>query len=241
MNDIKNLLALALNEEPQQMTSQLTTPDVDPSTDLTRGQAHLRRRRLVVLSGAAAAVLLAGGVGAVALNQTGGGSAQAPVASGARPTSTPANAATPDQAIVLVAYTGEQPQGYKVSWVPDGWVIQGASAASLTIAPKDATDKDPDSFLDKLTVLSASSDEPVDLLTRGTPVKVGTQKGYLVTDVQPERDGHPSTTTQILSYKDVSGRWVQVQVPGLLHWDAKQIARFASGVTVLKGAADTHG
>jgi hypothetical protein len=241
MNDIKNLLATALNEEPHQMTTQFTTPAVDPSADLTRGQAHLRRRRLVVLSGAAAAVLLAGGVGAVTLSQTGGGSAAAPVASGAKPATAPAQATAPDQAIVLVAYTWQQPQGYKVSWIPDGWVIQGASATSLTIAPKDATDKDPDSFLNKLTVLSASSDQPVESLTRGNPVKVGTQKGYLVTNVDPGRDGHPSTTTQILSYKDVSGRWVQVQVPGLLHWDAKQIARFASGVTVLKGAADTHG
>lgn len=231
MNDIKDLLAAALKEEPNPMNTELVTPTVDPAGDLARGKVRLRRRRVAILTGAAAAVLLAGAVGAITLN----GDVESPAPSAQRAvvvlSSGPSVAV--QQPIVLVAYTGHQPQGYKVSWVPDGWVIQGADATSLTIAPKDAADKDPSSFLNKLTVLSASSDQPVESMTKGTPVKVGKQDGYLAT---PPGDG-----TQILSYQDVSGRWVQVQVPPLLHWNADQIAKFAAGVTVLKGAADTHG
>jgi hypothetical protein len=189
---------------------------------------------MALLSGAAVAVVLAGGAGAILLNHS--DREPAPVAHAPVQRTT---AAPVQQPIVLVAYTGKQPQGYKVSWVPDGWVIQGTSATSLTIAPKGAADQDPNSFLNKLTVLSASSDQPVETLTRGTPVKVGNQKGYLVTD--EATDEQPGTETQILSYQDVSGRWVQVQVPALLHWSADQIGRFAAGVTVLKGAADSHG
>jgi hypothetical protein len=57
-----------------------------------------------------------------------------------------------------VAYEGKQAPGYRVAEVPKGWEIQGGNAYALTIAPKDAADRNPDSFLGKLVVMLQSVD-----------------------------------------------------------------------------------
>src|SRR5699024_4913804 len=117
----------------------------------------------------------------------------------------------------------KQPKGYKVAQVPDGWEIQGGTPSSLVIAPKDAKDKDPNSFLDKIAVLSTSSDVPPESLREGTPVPIGSVTGYYRADA--------GGGTQILTYQDAdSGRWVDVQIPPSLHWGADRIAEFAAGV-----------
>jgi len=226
MNDVKRLLAAALNEESFPMTQT-----VDPQEDVARGQRHLHRRRTAIASGVAAAALLVGGGATWLANTPGDEEGRTRVANTVVRDSAPA-AAPVDQKVTLVAYTGEQPKGYRVERVPDGWVIQGGSESSLAIAPKGAKDKDPNSFVDKLTVLSASSDTPPEGLRDGTPVPTGDRTGYY----RVAEDG-----VAIFTYQDASGRWVQIQVPGLLHWDAARVAEFATGVTVVNGAGDSHG
>ncbi|MFI5956382.1 hypothetical protein [Cryptosporangium sp. NPDC051539] len=222
MNDIKRLLNAALDEENLPMNT-------DPTDDLARGRRHLVRRRAAITSGvAAAALLVGGGVAWASVGTTDTTTHKAPVA--AAPITKTVDKPV-EQQVTLVAYTGKQPKGYRVEQVPDGWVIQGGSEASLTIAPKDAKDKNPDVFLDKLTVLSASSDTPADQLKEGTPVPTGGRTGYL-----RSTDG-----IQIFTYQDKSGRWVQIQVPAQLHWDGARIAEFATGITVVNGAGDSHG
>ncbi|WP_344650450.1 hypothetical protein [Cryptosporangium japonicum] len=215
---------------------------VDPSEDVARGHRHLARRRTALVSGVAAVALLVGGGGVLiastvagddggstrtdpaVLRQTGAPAAEDSVG--------PAQPRTPQ--VVLVAYTGKQPKGYKVAQVPEGWVIQGGTESSLVIAPEDAKDKDPNSFADKIAVLSTSSDTPPESLRDGTPTPVGGVTGYYRADA--------GGGTQILTYQDAtSGRWVDVQIPPSLHWDAERIAEFAAGVTVVGGAGDSHG
>ncbi|TQS46168.1 hypothetical protein [Cryptosporangium phraense] len=219
MNDIKRLLAAALNEEHTPMTTDVRP--TDPTADLDRGRHHLYRRRAAIAGGVAVAALLVGGAAAWVGTSSTSSTSNTPVT---------AQAPAKNQ-IQLVAYTGKQPKGYRVEQLPDGWVIQGGSESSLTIAPRSAADKDPDSFVNKLTVLSASSDTPKGELTQGTPVPTGDRTGYL-----RSTDG-----IQIFTYQDKSGRWVQIQVPAQLHWDGARIAEFATGITVVNGAGDAHG
>ena len=224
MNDIKRLLAAALNEEHPSMTMTF-----DPDEDVARGQRHVRRRRTAITSGIAAATLVVGG-GILAVGLVTSDTGSAPVTTVQEQSAAPVEPTV--QQVTLVAYTGKQPKGYKVERVPDGWVIQGGTESSLTIAPKDAEDKDPNSFFEKLTVLSTSSDAPPESLTEGEKVPVGDRTGYY----RLSDDG-----VQIFTYQDVSGRWVDIQVPAQLHWDAARIAEFATGVTVVGGAGDSHG
>ncbi|SHN75246.1 hypothetical protein [Cryptosporangium aurantiacum] len=225
MNDIKHLLTAALNEEPARMTTDLQSPPVDPTDDLARGRRRVLRRRAAIAGGVAAAALLVGGVATVAGLDAGGDGTTGVATTEHRTT-------VRTQEVTLVAYTGEQPKGYRVEQLPDGWVIQGGSEASLTIAPANAADQNPDSFVNKLTVLSASSDTPPETLTEGTPVPMSGGTGYF----RDAGDG-----VQIFTYQDPSGRWVQIQVPAQLHWDAARSAAFAEGITVVNGAGDSHG
>jgi hypothetical protein len=208
MNDVKDLLGRALNDGPGPDSG----PTVDPAADLARGRARLHRRRTAVLSGATAALPATGPAT---------GSATAPKQA--------TTAGGPElKSIGLVSYTGTQPKGYKVSWVPKGWVIQGVDRTALVIAPKGAKDKNPHSFRGKLAVLSASVDEPH---TLGKRISVGGRPGYLRTQ----------DDIQMLSYKSSTGRWVDIQAPLKLGWSSTDIAKFAAGIKVLKDAADTHG
>jgi hypothetical protein len=241
MNDVKDLLERALDDTPE--------PLVDPAADLARGRTRLRRRRGTILGGAAATVLVLGAV-PLALGAGAG-------AGGSAPTVASASTAKTLTSIGLVSYTGKQPRGYTVAWVPDGWVIQGGDLAALTIAPKGGVtqaqaNKDlggskdkrkilaqkgkvvkssPDdysSFVGKLVVMSASEDEKHDL---GTAVTVDGRAGYL----------RPTNGIQILSYKSATGRWVDIQVPGALGWKQAEIVKFAAGITVSKDAENTFG
>jgi len=64
----------------------------------------------------------------------------------------------PSRDIKLVAWKGTQPPGYRVSWMPTGWVVQGSTPLALVIAPPDAPDKNPDVYIGKLVVMLQSRD-----------------------------------------------------------------------------------
>jgi hypothetical protein len=217
MNDVKDLLQRALSDPRDGHY-------LDPASvvDLIRGRNRLRRRRTVTLAGATAAVL-AVAVTPVALGGFGGTPASTQAAT-TPATSTQTTATTTLSSIALVSYTGKQPQGYTVDWMPKGWEIQGGDTGSLVIAPKGAKDQDRSSFIGKLVVLSQTGDAAPD--TSGALTQVDGRPGYL----------HVEGDVQLLTYQSASSKWVVIQAPTALGWDAAQIAKFAAGVTVLKAA-----
>lgn len=187
--------------------------------DLLRGRtamARRRRRRAIALPIAgtfglavlAGTTFVAGDIGRT-------GQIPAPPASSTRHVS----------GIQLVAYKGDQLDGFIVEQVPDGWYLQGSSQARLTIAPKG--DKgSPDNFVGKLVVMLISADAPQQL-PDGEPVKVGEYDGVITRD--------PDNIN--LFYKDGNGRIVEIQAwHERLGWSSAELIRFAEGVTVTADA-----
>ena len=231
MNDLKDLLELALSDVPGRDAR------VDPAADLARGRRRLRRRRqrLAGLAGVTAAVLC--GV-LVPLAVQGSApryySPPAAASSHAQPShAQPGRTAAPakqSRQIKLVAWVGTQPPGYRVNWMPKGWVVQGSTPFALVMAPPNDKDKSPDSYVGKLVVMLQSRDAtapPADWANQpvnGRPGKF---------DVQAD--------TQILTFKIASGQWVVVQAPVSLGWDSAELAKFGGGVQVLAAAQQGRG
>jgi hypothetical protein len=236
VNDMKDLFELALSDMPR------TGEHSHPADDLTRGRRMLRRRRqrMAGLAGVTAAVLC-GILVPLSLN----GSAPAashPVAAASShsPSSQPRSSqprpsrtgtAEPQTAqIKLVAWQGTQPPGYRVDWMPKGWVVQGSTPYALTMAPPDAKDKNPDVFIGKLVVMLQSRDAAAppaswaDQPVNGRPGKF---------DAQGD--------TQILTFQVAGGQWVVIQAPVSLGWDSAELAKFGGGVQVLAAAQQGRG
>jgi len=228
MNEIEQVL-------DQAARSVETTPESDlVDADVRRGQsALLRRRRRRAVWTSAGSTLAAAAIVATAIVVGGSdrsGSGEAPAA---RPdTSRPDTAAGPgpqtEPGVRLVAYTGEQPNGFIVDQVPDGWYIQDPEHPqfSLTIAPNGDTSH-PDGFDGKLVVFLLSSSVPQQLPENGDPVTV---------DGQPGAVTH-ADAADLLTYADADGRYVQVQAwRSALHWSNEQLVEFAEGVEVTSDA-----
>jgi hypothetical protein len=230
VNDLKDLFELALSDAPG--------PDerADPAADLARGRRLLRRRRLTGLAGITAAVLC-GALVPLALQGSGPSHHPAPVTAASshpQPSRSPSGqTAAPDKQsrqIKLVAWVGTQPPGYRVNWMPKGWVVQGSTPYALVMAPPDATDKNPDSYLGKLVVMLQSRDAtapPADWASQpvnGRPGKF---------DVQGD--------TQIITFQIAGGQWVVIQAPVSLGWDRAELAKFGGGVQVLVTAQQGRG
>jgi len=189
--------------------SQLPAAEPAESTvqaDLQRGRRALKRRRL--RAGTAGVAVSAALATAAALTYAG--------------TSGPSSHShTPGRA-QLVAYTGAQPAGFTVREVPQGYVLQGATVASLDIAqPGDHSSLD--AFEGKLVVLLQSRDGKTD--TSGTPVTVNGRAGYL---------RHEPDVT-ILEYTDGTHD-ILVQDWNSIALSDDQLVQFAAGVTVTSAA-----
>ena len=220
-----------------------TAADVD--ADLVRGRRALRRRRTVQATGGSA-FAVAALVAAVSFT-TGGGTAAGPGATQAadRPAATAA-------AVKLVAYRGEQPKGFTVDTVPDGWFVQQDSSYSLTLAPDRAANPgpdtdpskdpvhDPQSFVGKIGVMLSSKDQdgPGD----GTAVKVGDRNGVLVKSPVGETPDGPLPTPAdgdtgwTLWVEQPSGAHLLVQFWEGLGMTREQMVELAAGVHVHKDA-----
>jgi hypothetical protein len=234
VNDLKDLLELALSDAPG------PAERADPAGDLARGRRLLRRRRLTALAGVTAAVLCGvlvpltlEGSGPSAANHPAAAASSNAQSSHAQPSHPRSGTPTPDNQspqIKLVAWVGTQPPGYRVSWMPKGWVVQGSTPYALVMAPPNAADKDPDVYIRKLVVMLQSRDatappaEWASQSVNGRPGKF---------DVQGD--------TQILTFQIAGGRWVVVQAPVSLGWDRAELAKFASGVQVLVTAQQGSG
>lgn len=195
-----------------ELTDQLAELSVLPSiapteatvqADLQRGRVALKRRRR--FHGAATGIALTAALATAGL-----------LAYTARSPS------QPSEQIRLVAYHGKQLPGFTVAQVPEGYVLQGATAYSLDIAkPNDHTSLD--AFTGKLVVMLQSRSAKVD--TNGTPVTVNGHPGYL-------RKGTPATT---LEYTDGTHDIVVQDWQNIALTD-DQLVQFASGVTVTSAA-----
>ncbi|HKR68732.1 MAG TPA: hypothetical protein VJT16_07835 [Streptosporangiaceae bacterium] len=220
MNTVKDVLELALDRPAT--AEQI----VDPAADVARGRAMLRRRRLVASGGVAAAAAV-GALVPVILGT--GGAPSHPIAQRSQPAVSTTPVKNGHSSIKLVAFTGDQVPGYQVAEVPEGWVIQGGTPFALVIGAKGDPDTNVDSFTGKLVVMLQSRDASPP--TSGQSDPVNGNPGFL--DVQGD--------TQILTFQRADGRWVVIQAPTSLGWDAAKLAQFASGVQVLGNAQPSRG
>ncbi|GAA0808912.1 hypothetical protein [Spirilliplanes yamanashiensis] len=150
----------------------------DVDADIARGRRALRRRRVgQTLAGSAFAVAAAVAALSVA---AAGGTVTPP---GDRPS------VTARGELRLVAYQGEQPKGFTVDTVPEGWFIQGDEDFNLVLAPVRAQNPGPDvdpskapifdprDYSDKIAIFLANRE--IERPNGGTPVTVGAKKGVL--------------------------------------------------------------
>jgi hypothetical protein len=227
VNDLKDVLGLALDTSPAAGTP------ADPRADLARGRRMLWRRRAIGATG----VLAAMAIGALVPLALTGGAAPSAHQQAARVHQQPVRATRSPSAVreqpkpdsvKLVAWTGTQPPGYEVNWMPTGWVVQGSTPFALVIAPHGDSDTNADSFLGKLVVMlqSASVTSP----PPGTAMTVDGRAAVFQTAAQAGGD------TEILTFKAANGQWVVVQAPMALGWSSAQLAKFCGGVTVLAAA-----
>jgi hypothetical protein len=210
MNDIKDLLDQAVRSVGVAPSEEIVEADV------LRGRAALdrrRRRRRIRSSviGAVTATVVV--VASIAIGNLDNG--ESPITA---------------TGVQLVAYTGEQLDGFIVDRIPEGWYLQGSSPFALTIAPDGTANTHPDNFMGKLVVMLFSQDMKQQL-PEGEPVEVGGHDGV----VRRTEEG------ATLSYEDVEGHFVEVQSPTVLGWTNDQLARFAEGVQVTADAQQTRG
>ena len=129
---------------------------------------------------------------------------------------------------------------------------------SLTIAPKNAKDRNPNYFVDKLvlaltwqgfkpiTAADARRDRRISLPVAGRP-------GWFHADPIKEPAGWNEyrksgkvgkndkyIPNMSLYYQGPGGEWLMIQVPRSVGWTKADLAEFAAGVTVLKNAAKPH-
>jgi len=221
MIDIERLL-----DQTARSAEATPSPEV-VEADVRRARSallHRRRRRAVWTSVASTAAVVAviGATVVIGGDRTG----DTPTA---RPNATQSQGQAPGgDGVDLVTYHGEQPPGFIVDLVPEGWYIQQPDhgAYSLSIARNGDTSS-PDAFVGKLVVTLLSSDASVP--KNGEPVDINGREGV----ISPSDGG---ATTLIFPYAD--GRYVEIQAWSLadLGWSNDQLVRFAEGITVTASA-----
>lgn len=221
MSDIKQLLS-------QTARSAEATPSSDVvEADVHRGRAALvrRRRRRAVGSSVGGTVAAAALVATTIVVGSPGGSDET-----VAPTPDSRVDSGPDRGtpVRLVAYTGDQPNGFVVDWVPQGWYIQPPAHAEYTVTIAENGDTShPDGFEGKLVVMLMSRSFPQELPPWGDdPVEVNGQPGVI--------DHGGGADSLFFRYPD--GRFVEVQAWSNLGWDNEQLVRFAEGITVTADA-----
>ncbi|WFE26386.1 hypothetical protein O7623_24095 [Solwaraspora sp. WMMD791] len=188
-----------------------------------------RRRTGPIVAGSAFAALAI--AGALALGVSGFGNSAAGQSSDTGGTTSSTTTGGSSTAVQLVAYTGSQPEGYRLATVPQGWVVQGSDAWTLVLAPADAADTDPHSFIGKIAV-STQAQMPTGLPSES--VTVDGLAGHLVT-MEDNTDG------RTLFVEQPGGGYLTVQVWDGLGWSGERIVEFAAGIEVTGDAQQTVG
>ncbi|MGK5680626.1 hypothetical protein [Actinoplanes sp. URMC 104] len=238
MNDLRDHLS--------QIAGPVSPPTAEQvKADLVRGRRALRRRRTVqCIAGSSFGV--AALAAAIAFATTGA------------PASAPDRVTAAAPAVQLVAYKGEQPQGFTVDKVPDGWFVQASEPGYLTIAPDKAKKPGPgvnpseepvyapDVFVDKIAVMLESKDQNGPS-RQGKTVKVGDREGVLLKSLQGQTPDGPvppapgGDTGWELWVKQPSGVYLIVQVWQGVGLTESQIVELGAGVHVHKDAVQGVG
>ncbi|MCO8273573.1 hypothetical protein M1L60_23540 [Actinoplanes sp. TRM 88003] len=231
MNDLRDHLQQIAGPIPAATDEQI-------AADLTRGRRALRRRRVVqACTGSAFGIAALAAAIAIATSTTGA----------------PPAPSSPDRitaSVQLVAYKGEQPKGFTVDKVPDGWFVQTSELGYVTIAPDKAKNPGPDvdpsadpvynkdSFVDKIAVMLESKDQSGPG-REGKTVKVGDRDGILVKSLEkPDANGDSGWTLWV---KQPNGIYLLVQVWQGLGLTESQIVELGAGVHVEKDAVQGVG
>lgn len=187
--------------------------------DVARGRRALRvrrARRTASVSGIGAAVLLGALVVSTATRDA--GSTVAPQAR--------SGVVTPG-AIALVAFDGQQPEGFRLKTVPAGWAVQSSTPSGVVLAPPGARNQDGSDWVGKLGV-QLSRDSTPDLA--GPTLRV---------------HGHPAVVESAGSastlYVEQPEGYLVVQAWKNLGWDEQRLVEFAEGITVTGAAQGTAG
>lgn len=183
--------------------SPAATGDGTVTADLDRAHRALgrRRRTRAAFAGAGLTLAMGGGLGAVVA------------------------ADRPDESagVDLVRYDGQQPEGFEIAQIPEGFFAQGSNPYSFTVAREGDTSH-PDGFEDKLVVMLETGLAPAGRL-KGDPVSV---------------DGHPGAVRdsgEALSLEFHDGRHeVVVQMWDSVGLDVDQLVEFAEGIAVTADA-----
>ena len=216
MSDIEELLDRTVRSVDVTPSTETVEADVRRGRDALARRRRTRAIRFSVAGMAAIAALV--GTAMTVVDPRGTDESAGPAPSPSVGAQQGAGEAT---SVRLVAYRGEQLEGFTVDRVPKGWYLQGSNAFRLTVAPS-GDGSSPDSFVGKLVVMLLSSSAP-QTLPKGEPVEVGGHDGVVT------HQGEADT----LTYEDDAGRFVQIQAwRDTLSWSNEQLARFAEGVTV---------
>lgn len=219
MNDVQDILR-NLSVAPGQNGPEVVAADV------ARGRQAVTRRNRFRMGAAGAFAALAVAAGAVSVGQFGGATGPA---------------ATAGQ-LTLVAYTGEQPVGFKVDTVPDGWKVVSSDASAFVVEPNDRGVRPSDaggglSLEGRISVslqgLSHFPDE--------SPIKKVDINGRAGELGHPLEAENKLSDTRWLFFSDASGKNVNVQVPGEVGLSDEQIVDFAEGITVTEEAVEVAG
>lgn len=201
------------------------TTEADLAGDLARGHSALRRRRFTLVTNGALALAVIGGLVVASSSAFDGSSpANAPVVAA------PATELDTTSAIQFVAYSGDQPAGFEVATVPDGWKLQGVNSYVLLIAPPSGVDPSLDVFVGKIAVMLESQDASGPY--EGKEIEVGDSTGV----ISRPGDGYGQ-----LHWSDAKGHNLVVQWPDEGQWTDAQIADFAAGVQVTGDAKAGRG
>jgi hypothetical protein len=127
------------------------------------------------------------------------------------------------------AYLDQDLPGFIVNRVPEGWHVSASTSTALLISPDGSMHNNPNSFVGKLAVLTASADQ--DGLGDGDPVSV---------------NGQPARVSRwpellMLRYDRAHGFGVVVQAPTSLGWSNPEIVDFAEQVRVTPDALQGRG
>ncbi|MEP7765165.1 hypothetical protein [Sanguibacter sp. 25GB23B1] len=203
MSDLTTLM----NRAAADLDSAPTPSTLDD--DVHRGQHARRRRRGLVgtgLTGAFAATVAVG----LSLGPTAG----------------------PAAAVDLVTYTEQQPAGFTIAEVPEGWHVLSSDQGNLILADGDDSGADANSFEGRIVASLVGAESLPTSLEAETFTVDGAET--FVYDMLGA-DHQPSGTLGVF-VAESDGSYLSVQLPSELHWDGEAAAQFAGGLEVTDSA-----
>lgn len=145
--------------------------------------------------------------------------------------------ASPAAAVELVAYTDQQPAGFTIEQVPEGWHVLASDAGSLVLADADDSGADPSWFEGRIVAtLVGEASLPTSLEAETFTVDGDRTLVYGMLGA----DGQPDGTLGVFA-EEGDGAYLSVQLPPELGWSGEVAAEFAGGLAVTGSAEPTVG